>query len=657
MSLKMEREVLWRPSESRVKNSHMFHFMRDLEREHNIKLETYDDLHQWSIQRPGLFWTSLLDFFHISYRGAVNSSCTDLSFKSYGWFPEVQLNFAENLLKNGEDDDIAFCSVLESGEKKEISYLELREQVRLFQKSVSQYLSAGDVLGAYMPNISETAISMLGATSLGGVFTSTSCDFGVQGVLDRFSQSRPKVIVAASGYEYNGKYFDLLPRLREIESELDDLEVIVVVDFLNQGVDLSGLNKAVLWDDFLKESEANTSPLDFESRSFQDPLYIMYSSGTTGKPKCMVHSIGGTLLQHVKELGLHCDLKEEKTIFYFTTCGWMMWNWLVSSLFFGSKVVLFEGSPGFKGLDKFMDIINRESIHIFGTSPKFLRALEDRNYDVKNSKDGEFSSLETILSTGAPLLPEQFDYVYDSISEDVMLSSICGGTDILGCFMLGCPTREVYRGEIQCLGLGMDVACFNEKGESVLEQEGELVCLKSFPSRPLYFLDDPDGNRMNEAYFNTYENVWHHGDFITLTEDRSVIVFGRSDATLNPGGVRIGTSEIYRQTETFDEIEDSLCVGKINAEGDVDIFLFLKLKESITLSEELKQSIVDKIKRETTPRHIPKFIHSVDDIPYTRSGKKMEMAVARILNSKPLNNIEAVANPDSLTQFEKFSRS
>jgi acetoacetyl-CoA synthetase len=509
-------------------------------------------------------------------------------------------------------------------------------------------MNKGDVLGAYMPNLPETVISMLATSTIGGVFTSTSCDFGVEGVIDRFSQSRPKVLVTAIGYEYGGKYFDQTAKILEIEKRLDSIEKIIIVDFLDKGVDLSLFKNAVLFSDVLK----NDSPLKFTLLKFSDPLYIMYSSGTTGKPKCIVHSQGGTLLQHIKELGLHSDLKQDKKICFFTTCGWMMWNWLVSSLYFGAEIILYEGSPAHPSPEYFFKMIAREKINIFGTSPKFLKALEDTNANVR--MEGEV--LETILSTGSPLLPEQYDFVYSKIKQDVLLASISGGTDIIGCFMLGNPTLPVYRGEIQCLGLGMDVQALDHHSKPTIDNEGELVCGKSFPSRPIYFLNDENNQKINEAYFIQNKGFWTHGDFVKITKNLGVIVYGRSDATLNPGGVRIGTSEIYRQTESFNFIQDAICVGRPN-QGDVDVLLFVKMKNGEELTLERKKAIKDLIKKNTTPRHVPKDILVVTDIPYTRSGKKVELAIARILAGKPVTNIEALSNPECLSEYENYSAS
>lgn len=636
---------MWRPSKDRIEKSQMYQLMKICSSKYGFE-NNYQSFHEFSVEEKGEFWKELIDFYDLKINGDLNVICEDMRFEKYGWFPQAQLNFAENLLLKGKDESVALNFVHESGLKKEYSYKDLKDLVSSFQNSLQEFFKEGDILAAYMPNIPETIISMLGATSLGGVFTSTSSDFGIEGVLDRFSQSRPKVLVAAAGYEYGGKYFDQTEKIQKISDSLDCLEKIIIVDFLNKGGDFSNIKNSILWDDFLSE---RSSEIKFVQRKFSDPIYIMYSSGTTGKPKCIVHTTGGTLLQHVKELGLHTDLTSQKNIFYFTTCGWMMWNWLVSSLFFGSKITLYEGSPGFPSLKDFFLKIDSEKINIFGTSPKFLKVLEDSGYNL----DSELKSLELVLSTGAPLLPEQYDFIYEKIKGDIQVASISGGTDILGCFMLGNPLVPVVKGEIQSIGLGMNVKAFSDSGESLIDKEGELVCISSFPSRPLCFLNDQDSKKMKSAYFEKFENTWHHGDFISISKNGGVIVYGRSDATLNPGGVRIGTSEIYRQTEGLSFLEDSICVGKQN-DGDVDVYLFVKLKENEHLSDERVLQIKKLIKDKTTPRHVPKKICEVSGIPYTRSGKKMELAVTRLINGRELNNIQAVSNPEVLEEYKKF---
>lgn len=638
---------LWTPSADRIKYSEMTAFMQSLNREHKLQMQTYSDLHQFSITRKDEFWKSLINYFEVNYSGALDPVLLEEGFKDYTWFTGVQLNFAENLLKNGKNSDTAFNFQHESGLSRKISYKEVRTEVKTLQTYLKTQMSEGDVLAAYMPNLPETVISMLATTSFGGVFTSTSCDFGIEGVLDRFGQSAPKVLVAAVSYEYGGKFFDLTEKLLEIEKRIPSLEKIILVDFLGKGYDLTRFTKAVDYKTVV-DGLTTDDQIEFTKVPFAHPLYIMYSSGTTGKPKCIVHSQGGTLLQHIKELGLHSDLKQHKSIFFFTTCGWMMWNWLVSSLYFGSTVVLYEGSPAAPSPEHFFNMIEREGIHIFGTSPKFLKALEDTN-----TKFVKYPTLETILSTGSPLLPEQYDFVYNNIKKDVLLGSISGGTDIVSCFMLGCPIQPVYRGEIQCRGLGMDVQALDDHGKSMVEVEGELVCAQTFPSRPIYFLNDPKKEKINAAYFDQTPGVWTHGDFVKITEHGGVIVYGRSDATLNPGGVRIGTAEIYRQTEGLNYILDSLCVGR-PSDGDVDVILFVKLKDKEELTVDRKKQIKELIKKNTTPRHVPREIIVVNDIPYTRSGKKVELAIARILAGKPVTNVEALANPESLDEYYQY---
>ncbi|MAW07866.1 MAG: acetoacetate--CoA ligase [Halobacteriovoraceae bacterium] len=630
--------MIWRPRKAEVENNNLTKFTKTLSSKFDKSFNNYQELHQFTCDNKVAFWQELINFFDVRFSGTSDMSSPCNEFIPYGWFPGMTLNFAENLLKKGEESDTAIKFFHESGVNLNVSYKELKESTGRLQGHLKNKIKKGDVVAAYMPNIPETVVSMLATTSLGGVFTSTSPDFGVEGVVDRFGQSNPTVLICALNYSYNGKTINQVEKIKSIKEQVPSIKEVIIVDFLGTG----DQHEFTDWKDALK----NEKTLEFISCKFSDPLYVMYSSGTTGKPKCMVHSVGGTLLQHIKEHGLHGEMDQDKTTFFFTTCGWMMWNWLVSGLYFGGSIVLYEGSPGYPSLGEYLSIINKADINFFGTSPKFLRALEDSKIDIPSP----FPSLRSVMSTGAPLLPEQFDFIHEKIKK-CHIASISGGTDIIGCFMLGNPNLPVSRGEIQCLGLGMDVDSWNEMGESLRESEGELVCKSPFVSMPIHFLNDDKNSRYKSAYFDKFEGVWHHGDFITITESGGVLVHGRSDATLNPGGVRIGTAEIYRQTETIEYLEDSICVGRPTDDGDVEIVLFVKMKSGLSLDEVKISEIKKLIKDKTTPRHVPKEVIAVGDIPYTRSGKKMELAVTRLIQGKKLTNIEAVSNPKSLDFF------
>ena len=610
--------------------------------------QDYGKLHKWSVRFPEKFWEQVIDFFPVVFSGENRAAQGCLGFLHYPWFPHVKLNFAENLLAHGGQNAVAMVSLHESGKRQQVTYGQLRKSVAKLQAHLENFVGEGDVVACYMPNIPETVIGLLAAVSLGGIFTSTSCDFGVEGVVDRFAQTEPKVLITVSAYTYGGKVFDLSGRIGEIKRRLPSVEEVIVVDFL-QG-ELGRQGQVPHTTDFSQVMKlGGREKPRFVPRAFSDPLCIMYSSGTTGKPKCIVHSVGGTLLQHIKELGLHTDVKEGKNITYFTTCGWMMWNWLVSSLFFGAKLTLYEGAPHSPSLQDFVNLIHREGIHIFGTSPKLLRALEN---ELGENLGSHFPSLETILSTGAPLLPEQFDYVYKAFKKDVLLASVCGGTDILSCFMLGNPILPVRRGEIQAPGLGMDVAAFDEQGQALWGERGELVCRTPFVSQPIGFWGG-DRERFYKSYFEKYPGVWSQGDFITITDNGGVVVHGRSDATLNPGGVRIGTAEIYRQTETISYIDDSLCVG-YPRDGDVDIVLFIQLVQGENLTPERVVDIKKAIRQGASPRHVPQHIYQVSAIPYTRSGKKMELPIAQLLQGKGEIHMETMVNPECLGEYKSI---
>jgi acetoacetyl-CoA synthetase len=561
------------------------------------------------------------------------------------WFPEARLNFAENLLRRS-DDAPALVFQGEDRVQRTLSHAEIQRQVaRLSHRLRDWGVAPGDRVAGYLPNLPETVIAMLAAASLGAIWSSCSPDFGPRGVVDRFGQIEPKVLFAADGYFYNGRSHDSLERVAAICDEIPSLERIVIVPYTRE-VRPSELAGAVLFDEIVA-SEA-PGPTPFARLPFDHPLYILYSSGTTGAPKCIVHGAGGTLLQHLKEHLLHTDLKRDDRLFYFTTCGWMMWNWMVSGLASQATLLLYDGSPFYPDGNVLFDFAERKHMTVFGTSAKFIDAVAKA--DLEPARTHDLSTLKTILSTGSPLAPESFDFVYAKIKRDVCLSSISGGTDIISCFVAGNPIGPVWRGEIQARGLGMKVEVYDEQGRSVRGTKGELVCAAPFPSMPIGFWNDADGRRYRAAYFGKYPGVWCHGDFAELTPHEGVIIHGRSDAVLNPGGVRIGTAEIYRQVEQVDEVLESLVIGQ-RWEGDVRIVLFVRLREGVSLDPALTAAIVDRIRRNATPRHVPAKIVQVADIPRTRSGKIVELAVRSVVHGEPVKNREALANPEALDRF------
>lgn len=579
--------------------------------------DSYAELHHWSISKPEAFWSSLLDFFEVRYDGSPEPVLNNRKFLDYGWFPNLRLNYAEHLLAKSDHHE-AICFQHESGLHYSLSWKELRDDVGRLQRFLEPLIQPGDVVAAFTPNLPETLIAMLATSALGGIFTSTSADFGTEAVLDRFGQTRPKVLLAATSYSYKGKHFDLCPKIRELQEQLPSLKATILIDFLDDGT--RSWPGTTPWAEIQSTSAATPS---FRRLPFAHPLYIMYSSGTTGKPKCIVHSAGGVLLQHLKELALHSNISEDKTVHFFSTCAWMMWNWVSSSLALGARLAIYEGAPSF---EPYLCFLKNEEVSVWGTSPKYLRSLEQSNTVIP-----PLPALETILSTGAPLLPEQYDYVYDSIKSDVQLSSISGGTDILGCFALGNPLLPVRRGELQCIGLGMDVIACDAHGQPVVGETGELLCRQVFPSMPVAFWDDPDQSKYRAAYFAESSDSWQHGDFIRISPEGTVRILGRSDATLNPGGVRIGTAEIYRQVERLPYVKDSIAVGKRRG-GDVDIILFLQMQDDEELTDERTAAIKAQIRDGCTPRHQPQQLIQVPEIPYTPNGKKLELLVSRLVN-------------------------
>jgi acetoacetyl-CoA synthetase len=621
----------------------MYHFMQYVNARYGMSLANYGELYDWSIEESPVFWETLWAFSEVIHSRSYDQVVDDINkMPGARWFEGARLNFAENLLQY-RDDHIALSFKGETRPTVSITYNELYQQVaRLAQSMRDMGIQPGDRVAGFMPNMIETVVAMLAATSVGAIWSSCSPDFGIKGVLDRFGQIEPRVLFTADGYFYNGKEFDSLDRILEIIKDLPSIEKIVVVPYKDTEPDITNMAKFVLFDDFLA-SEAED--LIFEQLPANHPLYILYSSGTTGVPKCIVHGAVGTLLQHIKELKLHSDAKREDTIFYFTTCGWMMWNWLVSSLALGARVFLYDGSPFYPDPGAMWQMSQDEKITIFGTSAKYLAALEKAGVKPKQSYD--LTSLKAILSTGSPLSAESFEFVYRDIKNDLCLSSISGGTDIISCFALGNPMGPVYASELQCRGLGMKVEAYNEQGNPVTGHKGELVCTLSAPSMPIYFWNDPDNSNYSEAYFDVYPGVWLHGDYIEITEHGGVIIYGRSDATLNPGGVRIGTAEIYRQVESIPEIVDSLVVGQ-DWDDDVRIVLFVKLREDVKLDDQLVDRIKTTIRKNCTPRHVPAKCIEVADIPYTISGKKVELAVQNVVHGREVKNRDALANPEAL---------
>ncbi len=639
----MADEPLWRPSPERAAATRIMAFARarGFEGEDAIRR-----LWAWSVERRADFWAEVWRGFDVrASRGAEVVLENPDAMPGARWFVGARLNFAENLLRR-EDDTPAIVAYAEGRPRREVSWRALHRMVQSLRAALAREgVGVGDRVAAYMPNVPETIALMLATSSLGATFSSTSPEFGTTGVLDRFGQIEPKVLVTVDGYRYGGKPFDIRPKVREIAGRLPSLVRTVVLPWLEETPDLAGIPRAVLFDDFLV---ADPPPLEFVQLPFDHPLYVLYSSGTTGKPKAIVHGQGGTLLKHLCEQGLHTDLRAGQKIFYYTTCGWMMWNWLASALALEATVVLYDGNPFHPSPAVLWEMAEREGLHYFGTSAKYIDAL--RKSGLEPGRRFDLSALRAVLSTGSPLLPENFDWVYAAIKRDLHLASISGGTDIVGCFVLGNPAGPVWRGEIQMRGLGMAVEVFDEDGRPVRGRAGELVCTKPFPSMPVGFWNDPDGRRYRAAYFERFPGVWTHGDWAEITPHEGVIIYGRSDATLNPGGVRIGTAEIYRVVENFPEVLEAVCVGQ-EWEGDQRIVLFVRLREGTVLDDALRARIRRAIREECSPRHVPAKVIQVPDIPRTMNAKVSEIAVREVIHGRPVRNLGALANPEALDHF------
>ena len=645
------KKPLWTPTKDRIKNSNLSAFIKYVGH-FNKNINSYDELYNWSINEPEEFWKFIWDKSRIVHSKKYKKILSSDQMPGAQWFEGAKLNFAENLLKY-KDNRTAIISSREDQPNIKLTYKQLFSKVSSCANGLKKLgVKKGDRVAGFVPNYPESIIAMLAATSLGALWSSCSPDFGLKGVLDRFGQIQPKVLFAIEEYQYNGKVIDCREKIQQIRDAIPDIKCVILMerfyDFQSPKIKQIKLNNKNNYLYFKDLVSLPAKELKFVQLPFNHPVYVMYSSGTTGIPKCIVHGAGGTLLQHYKEHALHTDLKRSDVITYFTTCGWMMWNWLVSALQIGATIFLYDGSPVYPDPEILWKKIETEKISVFGTSPKFLTISQKSG--IIPRKKFNLSSLKTILSTGSPLSAENFKWVYKKVKRDLQLSSISGGTDIISCFMLGNPVLPVFSEEIQCRGLGMKVESFGENGEPVIGEKGELVCTKPFPSMPVFFWNDPKGKKYKSAYFEKYPGVWHHGDFIKITGRGGVIVYGRSDATLNPGGVRIGTAEIYRIVEAMDEIADSLVIGQ-EWENDVRIILFIVLKRGIKLNSALNDKIKMNIRNSATPRHVPYRIIEIKDVPRTISGKKVEIAVSRLINGQKIDNKDALINPDSLQQF------
>ncbi len=634
-------KLLWSPSQKLIDEANITGFMADVNNRFNQSFDDYQSLYQWSIDEKESFWSTLWDYAEVIGDKGERILVDGDNIEKAIWFPDARLNFAENLLRQ-KTNEIAIYFRSEDQVDYQLTYQELYQQVA----SVADWLKTnglqpGDRVAAYLPNMPETIIAMLAATALGAVWTSTSPDFGEESVVDRFGQTGPRFLFTTDGYFYNGKKINLNDKVKAICAQLPSVEQVVQINLAGFGNAIDAIN----WSDI---SSKVVDQIDFVPRKFNDPLYVLYSSGTTGKPKCITHKVGGTLLQHLKEHQLHSDVRPGDRVFYFTTCGWMMWNWLVTVLASKAALVLYDGSPFYPNGDVLWKYAEEVDMTLFGTGAKYIDALKKSNQQPK--KKFALNKLRTICSTGSVLAPESFDYVYECIKQDVCLSSVSGGTDIVSCFALGCPILPVYRGEIQCRGLGMAADVFGDDGNALVNQKGELVCTKTFPSQPVYFWGDESGEKYHNAYFARFDNIWHHGDYVLLTEQGGMVIYGRSDATLNPGGVRIGTAEIYRHVEQLDEVVESIVIGQ-DWDSDVRVILFVILQQGLILDDNLTNKIRQTIRAKCTPRHMPAKVIQVNAIPRTKSGKIVELAVREVVHNRPVKNVHSLANPEALELY------
>ena len=642
------RTPLWIPSEERKRDANITRFMDDVNRQFGVTLASYSDLYNWSVDNIPDFWAEVWDFVEIKASQKYDSVVTDLSvFPGTKWFPGAKLSFAENLLRY-RDDQLAFIFKGETQSSKQMTYAELYDSVARLSRSLAEAgVGEGDRVVGYMPNLIETVIGMLAATSLGAVWSSCATDIGAGAAIERLGQVEPKVMITADGYFYKGKIFETLSHAAEVASGIPSLKKVIVVSYVSERAEISGVPNAVHYTDFVSN---DAKEIAFVQLPFDHPLYIMFSSGTTGKPKCLVQGAGGVLINHLKELVLHTDLKRSDRIFYITSCSWMMWNWLMSSLAVGATIVLYDGNPNFPDASAMWKLIDDEQVTIFGCSASYLHFLKKENVSPRTGFD--LSSLREISQTGSPLSADGFEYVYREIKADLHFNSIAGGTDINGCFVNGSPISPVYAGELQSPALGMKIHSYDENAKPIWDEQGELVCEAPAPSMPLYFWNDPDGSKYHKAYFDVYPGVWRHGDYVLFHKDTGGVTFyGRSDAVLKPSGVRIGTAEIYAQMENLPEVADSLAVGQ-NYQDNQRVILFVKLAAGFALTDELQNKIRKTLRENASPRHVPAVILEAPEIPYTRNMKKVESAVTNILNGRAVSNRDALINPGSLEFYE-----
>ncbi|MCF6287842.1 MAG: acetoacetate--CoA ligase [Proteobacteria bacterium] len=637
---------IWKPNIATIVDLEVSKFQAYINRKFNLEIANYQQLHKFSVAEPAKFWQAIVVFCQVDF---IQPATHVVAYGEHkidtDWFVDGRLNYAQNILKH-RSDKIAIAFENEQGRLTSITYNQLYLSVAKLQYFLKSHnINKGDVVAGYLPNFIETIIAMLATTSLGAIWTSTSPDFGFTGVVDRFGQVAAKIMFVADGYYYNGKTHDCLEKAKIIADKIDSIQQVVVVNFVNSTWQYDNF---ITWDEALNN---NITEVEFEPVDFKHPLYILYSSGTTGKPKCIVHGHGGILLQHKKELVLHSNVTKDDKLFYFTTCGWMMWNWMASTLTTGARLFLYDGSPFYPDGNRLLDIVEKHEITHFGTSAKWISAIEKAG--IVANKNRDFKHLTTIFSTGSPLMPENYDYVYSQWKADVCLASISGGTDICSCFALGNPALPVYKGELQCLGLGLDVAILDDNGKRVFNQTGELSCMNAFVAMPVKFWNDNHNAKYKSAYFEKVDNIWCHGDLATITEHHGLIIYGRSDATLNPGGVRIGTAEIYRQVDNMPEVTESIAVGQ-DWDNDVRVVLFVVLQNSLKLDADLSTKIKATIRTNTTPRHVPAKIIQVTAIPKTLSGKIVEIAVRNIIHDRPVTNTDSLVNPEVLAQYKNL---